>query len=214
MKDTITNTDKALDQSVENIDTNTNINSVDASDDSETLTEFLSGNGKRIVIGAYANAHLDAHPGIKKHLVEAGAKLIIGIKQKVIAAEIDMNRIVGASGGIYVNEDYPEDAKLSFAKRIGRTIWTRVEQAPEDHNSDCSSIVIIVRSSGDHYELITAYIGKLMGKEPTDPSIKNSYDLDDALERWKNFALIHDSKTFGEIRQMTWEQAIANAEVI
>lgn len=170
------------------------------------MAEYKTSDGALVKIPEETRSHLQAHPDVWDVLEEAIAK--VNTKgEPLVLAEVDLGRVVGKSGAVRLSSKVTSQTeKLTFAKRVGRDNWSRVvldTEAPE-----VSTVVIIASREGDdEYKLLTAYIGWLSEREPTDPELTVG-ELPRVLDFWSSYALVYDPKIFGPIRKLTWPEAV------
>jgi len=167
--------------------------------------------GETVLIPQETKDHLLAHPEIWDVLEEALSKVESNIRDFIIE-EVDMGRFIGKSGAIRLTEStMSQIKKLQFAKRVGRENWSRVITGAEA--PDCNSVVVIAsREDDNNYKLITAYVGWLSEREPTDPGLTVG-DLPKSLKFWSSYALVYDPEIMGPIKELTWPEAIFGLHV-
>jgi len=169
-------------------------------------TSFETVDGATINIPEDTVCHLQAHPDVWDVIEEAILK--VDTKgEDLVLAEVDLGRVVGRSGAVKLDSTpLSMTNKLQFAKRIGRTNWSRV--ATTTDGPEVSTVVVIAKKEVDgQYSLLTSYIGWLSEREPSDPNLLVG-DVPPTLEWWKDYALVYDQSTFGEVVEMTWPEAI------
>lgn len=81
----------------------------------------------------------------------------------------------------------PNDA-VYYERRGKRKGFSRMVRGVEPPPTN--DLVLIMKKSGDHYIIITAYAGEPSPKEPWDTSIESPEEYAEALAFWSNHALI------------------------
>jgi hypothetical protein len=160
-----------------------------------TLREFKTYAGTTIVVPAETEEHLRARADVNKVLGEAIARLELD-ECCFTLAEVELGRLVGFSGATKTSR-VKENEETTWMKRVGRDIYSRVVKATP---MKVSTVVLIVANNDGVYNLITAYIGELSPREPTDRFFErgsaNVELLHESVEHWRSYALIEDPDVF------------------
>ncbi len=162
--------------------------------------------GTILSVSKEAEGHLLAHPDVWGMLEEALGSIVP--KDDFLLKEVKFDRVVGLSGAVHRTERDGICHLLPFAKRVERENWSRVEVTVP---AECSSVVVIAKKTeSGEYELLTAYIGWLSEREPTDPGLLTMGELAISLEFWRSYALVYDAEIFGKIEYKTWGDVLLN----
>jgi hypothetical protein len=155
----------------------------------------MTFDGATIVVPSTTEEHLRAHADVNKILGEAISHLELS-EGPITLAEIELYRKVGFSGATKTSR-VKENEETTWAKRVGRDIYSRVVKATP---MKVSTVVLIVANNDGVYNLVTAYIGELSPREPTDKFFKrgsaNTELLRESVEHWRSYALIEDTEVF------------------
>lgn len=100
-----------------------------------------------------------------------------------VALEIDMGRIIGITNCI----ETTEDDEVIFARRIGRTSYSRFVKNREPEETNILAIILHKKLRG--YNLWSAWCGKLV---PTKRDITGKMRTIEGF--WDNHALVYDPK--------------------
>jgi len=159
-----------------------------------TSRNFKSYAGTTVVVPATTEEHLRAHADVNEVLGEALA--LLDLNSGFTIAEVDLGRQVGYSGAVKTAR-VKENEETTWAKRVGRDIYSRVVKATP---IKASTVVLIVAKNDDVYNLVTAYIGELSPREPTDKFFErgsaNVELLRESVEHWRSYALVEDAEVF------------------
>ena len=154
------------------------------------VAEYKLGSGE--IVRDRPNSHL--HESVKPFLVETFARLSSGgrsfIREEVpFASDIGVCNCVKTSRG--------DEGNIVYAVRPGRGGYTRfVKERPAD---PCDSVVVMLkRTDGDSYVIVTAFIGWL------SRTVHEPWDRDADLDRSLNFWLGHDDDAPGVGHALVW----------
>lgn len=114
-----------------------------------------------------------------------------GITKEFQSLIIEFPYNIGLSKMSEVNET----DKIFYAKRIGRTIFTKfVEGKQTKLINKC--VICLKQSQNKKYEYfpITMFPGEDIIREPEDRSIKDSFDLETTLKFWERHAIIFEDE--------------------
>lgn len=163
-----------------------------------------TGDGHRVYVNP---THMAQHQDVLPLLEEALSQVHPPSDKVFYKTHVDMGRIVGYQQCVNVNN---QTDKFIFARRAGRSGLTRFVLDREPVETPYVTVVLARDRRGrDNYRLLTAYVGAVSEKEPTDPSIKTPAELAIAEEFWKDRALIWGSQTIvHETVQQTSNQEI------
>jgi hypothetical protein len=111
------------------------------------------------------------------------------LKKPFEVLEIKLGRNIGYCNLVEVDKN--DD--VIYAKRYGREIYTKFVKKKEPKLTD-SLVIMLNRSykSNDEYYLVTVFPGNKSCKEPEDMNIVTKDELFEALEFWRNRALIYN----------------------
>lgn len=126
--------------------------------------------------------HLQQHRNVLFHLMDALMK-IDTCNQKFIRIAVDLGRPLGRSDCVATNES----DEIVYAQRKGRPILSRFVK--NRVGGPCSLVTVIMVKKGNVYQLLTAYIGDLAEREPSDSSIRTKSDYEASVAFWKHHAL-------------------------
>ncbi len=121
----------------------------------------ISEDNKNVYID-YNNTNVGYHlletPNLISLVKEAIPKLQIGNEEQVVLT-FNLGRVVGTTNLVKTEKD----DEILYAKRIGRTSYSRFVKHKKPIN--CSSIVIVLRKSSTGYNLWTSMCGNILPKE-------------------------------------------------
>lgn len=140
----------------------------------------------------YVNpTHMAQHVDVLPFLEEALSQVFPPENQIFYKVEIDLGRIIGVQQRVTVTED----DHFIFAQRTQRGGLTRFVVNRDPIPTQSVTIVMARDRKQKHiYRVLTAYVGSVSEREPTDPSIKTKAEMDVALNFWKDQALIWGSQ--------------------
>lgn len=126
---------------------------------------------------SHATNHFSATPNLKEYAIEAikNTDLI----DDDIYIQYDMSRIVGKSELV----ETADDDQIIYAKRVGRSIYTRFVKNREPIPMNLISIILSKVSDG--YDLFSTWVGPKVPQFPGDER-----ETPDSKEFWSKHALI------------------------
>jgi hypothetical protein len=176
------------------------------------LEKYSTACGSSITVSAHVQRHLQAHPDVIEHLSEAIRKIQLPGERSDIACEVQMGRVVGNCGLVKTGTLKITDA-ASFAVRTNRRFPSRI--APQGVAGSASSTIVVIAKpaiAGDHYELITAWVGIIAKKEPWDANIIDQNEFNECLYFWSTTALVHDPLTMGPLLESSWKEILTQSK--
>lgn len=177
-----------------------------------SLEKYSTACGGSITVSAHVQRHLQAHPDVIEHLPEAIRKMQLPDERREITCEVPMGRVVGNCGLVKTSPLKITDS-ASFAVRTNRRFPSRIT-LQGGVGSESSTIVVIAKpaTSGDHYELITAWVGILAKREPWDASIIDQNEFNECLDFWSTTALVYDPLTMGAVLESSWKEILTQSK--
>ena len=132
------------------------------------------------------NSHIHTENGITTDLIKSALKRINTCGAPFIKCEISFAHTIGYTHCV---ETTPQD-EIVMVYRKGRAGETPMvkNRLPEPSNI----LTVIIKKTGKHYTLITAFIGGGSLKEPWDKSIRTSEEYLRCTEYWNTHALIYN----------------------
>lgn len=147
-----------------------------------------TGAGHKVYVNP---THMAQHRDVLPYLEEALLQVFPPEGQIFYKVDVDMGRIIGHQACVRVTED----DTFIHAQRKNRAGLTRFVL---NRLSEPTSYVTIVlardRKKENIYRVLTAYIGRVSEREPTDPSIKTDVEMAVSVAFWKDRALVWGSQ--------------------
>ncbi len=168
--------------------------------------------GGSLVLPLWTRSHLKAHPEALGLLEELAGLLDLPRDGGFVLRTVDFGRIIGRSGAVPTAE-VGLDEPITFARRVGRDIPSRVEVGAI--GPEVTTLVVVAgalkgREAEGVYTLFTSYAGEEPApKEPTDPSLPRGAELDSALDWWRSHALCYQKGAGWETPfTSTWREVL------
>lgn len=131
--------------------------------------------------------HMKAHESVLPLLEQVIPNMVVA-DQVVVKTSIDMGQIIGLTDCVETTQ-YDE---IVYAKRPGRPGKTRFVMNRKQQ--PCSHVTVIMKRIGDHFRLLTSFIGHVAEKEPFDKSIRTDEEFMQSKHFWDRHALVWGSQ--------------------
>lgn len=165
--------------------------------------------GGTLLLPPYTQAHLRAHPEALGLLEELAGLLTLPRDRSFVLRTVDFGRVIGRSGAVVLAKEDGLDEPVTFAKRIGRDIPSRVEVGAQ--GAEVATLVVVAGAEEAEgiYTLYTSYAGEEPApREPADPSLSES-DREVALRWWQSHALCYQEGAGWEAPfTSTWREVL------
>lgn len=155
--------------------------------------QMKTKDGIEVIITSKTKEHMQAHK-VDMELVKEAISNVWTDNNGLIMKTINFEKIIGKSNGVRLSKNSTHHCQVQWAKRKGRGNWTRV--TTEHEPSGCKTMAVIIKKINDGYELVTAYIGQITPREPTDTMVSRKQNMIDWGDLWCRFALVWNEEEF------------------